>query len=120
MRSSSLLPLLVAFAAVVAAATTLPAAEATFTPIANTTSLVIQQVANFSVIVYDLSNGKSLAFLSVVRGETERAVGGGTNYRLVILAEKTPGGSKGQFQCLVWGVPGTRSNTWKLLSFKAI
>ncbi|KAL5219570.1 hypothetical protein ABZP36_020254 [Zizania latifolia] len=115
----SLLPLLVAFAAVVAAAT-LPAAEASYTPIANTSSLVIEQVANFSVIVYNLSNGKSLAFVSVVRGETERAVGGGTNYRLVILAEKTPRGSKGQFQCIVWGVPGTRSNTWKLLSFKAI
>ncbi|KAF0912838.1 hypothetical protein E2562_019426 [Oryza meyeriana var. granulata] len=121
MRTTSLLPLLVAAAlVVVVVAATLPAAEATYKPIANTNNLVIQQVGRFSVLVYDLSHRKSLVFISVVSGETEPAVGGGTNYRLVILAEKTPGGIKGQFQSVVWGVPGSRANTWKLLSFKAI
>ncbi|XP_006651085.1 cysteine proteinase inhibitor 5-like [Oryza brachyantha] len=116
--SSSLLPLLVVAAALVAAA--LPAAEATYRPIANPNALVYQQVGRFSVIVYNLSHRKSLVFVSVVSGETEAAVGGGTNYRLVLLAQTTPGGSKAKFQCVVWGVPGSRANTWKLLSFQPI
>lgn len=118
--SSSLLVAAALVFAVVVVAETLPAAEATYRPIGNTSNLVVQQVGRFSVLVYDLSHRKSLVFVSVVSGETEAAVGGGTNYRLVILAETTPGGSKAKFQCVVWGVPGSRANTWKLLSFKAI
>uniref|UniRef100_A0A0D9VQ33 Cystatin domain-containing protein n=1 Tax=Leersia perrieri TaxID=77586 RepID=A0A0D9VQ33_9ORYZ len=119
MRTTS--SLLITAAVVIAVVATLPAAaEATYGPIGNTNALVIQQVGRFSILVYDLSHRKSLVFVAVVSGETEPAVGGGTNYRLVVLAEKTPGGSKGKFQCVVWGVPGSRSNTWKLLSFNAI
>uniref|UniRef100_J3LKH9 Cysteine proteinase inhibitor n=1 Tax=Oryza brachyantha TaxID=4533 RepID=J3LKH9_ORYBR len=117
--SSSLLPLLVVAAALVAAA--LPAAEATYRPIANPNALVYQQVGRFSVIVYNLSHRKSLVFVSVVSGETEAAVGGGggTSYRLAVAVAK-PDGSAARYHCLVWGVPGSHLDTWQLRRFRRI
>uniref|UniRef100_N1QUS1 Cysteine proteinase inhibitor n=1 Tax=Aegilops tauschii TaxID=37682 RepID=N1QUS1_AEGTA len=52
----------------------------------------------------------------------ERPAGGGlgTNYRLVGPAARAPGGSRGRYECVVWGVPGSRTSTWKLLGFKAL
>lgn len=83
--------------------------------------VVIKQVGQFAVLVYGLAHRKDLAFVAVVRGQTEDAVGGGTNYRLVVAAAK-PGeeGSAAEYDCLVWGVPGSRSDTWKLRRFRKI
>ena len=45
--------------------------------------------------------------MGVVRGQTEQAVGGGTNFRLVVVAARPDdGGSTAQYDCLVWGRAG--------------
>jgi len=57
----------------------------------------------------------------VVRAQTQEAVGGGTNYRLAVAAAKPgDGGRAAEYDCLVWGVPGSSSNTWKLRRFRKI
>ncbi|CAN6285523.1 unnamed protein product [Urochloa humidicola] len=108
------------------AAATLPAAcRAEWVDVPDTNDLVIRQVGQFAVLVYGLAHHKDLAFLAVVRGQTQDAVGGGTNYRLVVAAAK-PGDGHGsttttaEYDCLVWGVPGSSSDTWKLRRFRKI
>ena len=118
---SSLPPLLVAALLFVAAV--FPArTDAVWTPVKNTTDVVITQVGKFCVIVYNLPHGTSYEFVRVVRGETERLVpaSAGTNYRLQLDVITKRGASARPYECVVWGVPGSRSNTWKLRSFKPI
>nr|CAB3501868.1 unnamed protein product [Digitaria exilis] len=84
---------------------------------------VNEVVGQFAVLVYGLAHRKDMAFVAVVRGQTEDAVGGGTNYRLVVVAAKP--GEEGstttaEYDCLVWGVPGSSSDTWKLRRFRKI
>ncbi|OEL28260.1 hypothetical protein BAE44_0010716 [Dichanthelium oligosanthes] len=122
MRSPLLFPLGAALLVVVAA--TLPvASRAEWVPVLDVNDLVIRQVGQFAVLVYGLAHRKDLAFAGVVRGQTENAVGGGTNYRLVVAAAK-PGGdgstTTAEYDCLVWGVPGSRADTWKLRRFRKI
>ncbi|CAM0871530.1 unnamed protein product [Alopecurus aequalis] len=110
---------------VFAVATILPAGtSAVWVPIptGDLNSLLIQQVARFAVLVHDLSRHANLELVKVERGEIERpSVGGvGTSYRLELAAETSPGGRPWQYRCEVWGVPGSISVTWKLLSFKAM
>ncbi|KAF0912839.1 hypothetical protein E2562_019427 [Oryza meyeriana var. granulata] len=100
-RSSPVLLLGAALAVAVAA--TLPAAsDAEWAPVADTHDVVIQQVGRFAVLVYSLAHHTDLTYVDVARGETEAAVGGGTNYRLAVAATK-PDGSAAQYECLVWG-----------------
>ncbi|GJN08928.1 hypothetical protein PR202_ga26889 [Eleusine coracana subsp. coracana] len=115
MMMRSLLLLLVAALAVFPAGT-----EATWTTVKNPRDLVITQVGRFCVLVYNLPHGTSFQFVRVVRGETERLPTGGTNYRLELEVAATRGARPKPYECLVWGVPGSRANTWKLQSFKPI
>ncbi|CAM0145581.1 unnamed protein product [Urochloa decumbens] len=101
----------------------LPAAcRAEWVAVPDTNDLVIRQVGQFAVLVYGLAHRKDLAFVSVVRAQTQDAVGGGTNYRLVVAAAKPAGdgATTAEYDCLVWGVPGSRSDTWKLRRFRKI
>ncbi|KAL6648717.1 hypothetical protein ACP70R_012941 [Stipagrostis hirtigluma subsp. patula] len=116
MRSPAL-PLVVAALLV---AGTLPAAsQAVWVPVRNPHELVCRQVAQFAVLMYSLARRADLRYVDVVRGATEEAVGGGTNYRLVVVAAAA-GSAAAQYECLVWGVPGSRSDTWKLRRFRKI
>lgn len=117
-RSSPLFLLGAALAVVAAAAATEAAGWA---PVADVQELVIQQVGRFAVLVYSLAHHTDLAYVGVARGETEAAAGGagGTNYRLAVAVTK-PDGSAAQYECLVWGVPGSRLDTWKLRRFRRI
>ncbi|PUZ42600.1 hypothetical protein GQ55_9G595500 [Panicum hallii var. hallii] len=119
-RSPLVFPLGVALLLAVAA--TLPApSRAEWAAVPDVNGLVIKQVGQFAVLVYSLAHRKDLAFVGVVRGQTQEAVGGGTNYRLVVAATKPGGdGSTAEYDCLVWGVPGSRSDTWKLRRFRKI
>ncbi|RLN40982.1 cysteine proteinase inhibitor 5-like [Panicum miliaceum] len=58
--------------------------------IADVNDLLIRQVGQFAVLVYDMAHRKDLAFVAVgvVRGHTQDAVGGGTNYRLVVARRR--------------------------------
>ncbi|CAN6307838.1 unnamed protein product [Urochloa humidicola] len=120
-------PVVVALALLVVAAATLPApCRAEWVDVPDTNDLVIRQVGQFAVLVYGLAHHKDLAFVAVVRGQTQDVVGGGTNYRLVVAAAK-PGDGHGssssttaEYDCLVWGVPGSSSDTWKLRRFRKI
>ena len=106
-------PLGVVALLLLAAASTLPApSRAEWAAVPDVNDLVTRQVGQFAVLVYGLAHRKDLAFLGVVRAQTQEAVGGGTNYRLVVAAAK-PGddGRPAQYDCLVWGVPGSRSDT---------
>ncbi|KAL6867762.1 hypothetical protein ACP4OV_015786 [Aristida adscensionis] len=121
MRSPPLLTLLIIIA--VTGAALLPApSHAVWVPVRDVHhELVIRQVAQFAVLVYGLAHRRDLTYVDVVRGETEEAVGGGTNYRLVLVAAAGQGGgATAQYECLVWGVPGSRSDTWKLRRFRRI
>ncbi|RLN40053.1 cysteine proteinase inhibitor 5-like [Panicum miliaceum] len=124
MRRSPLAFPLGVVALLLAAAATLPApSRAEWAAVADVNDLVIKQVGQFAVLVYGLAHRKDLAFLGVVRGQTQEAVGGGTNYRLVVAAAR-PGAdgttTTAEYDCLVWGVPGSRSDTWKLRRFRKI
>jgi hypothetical protein len=117
----SVLPLLVA-ATLVVAAFSARGADAAWTPIANPRSLVIRQIGNFAVIVYsnaDPRRPRTLALVSVVRGETQPAGTGVTDYRLVLNVRNTAtAGSTGRlYQCVVRGRVGSRATTWELRSF---
>ncbi|VAI09368.1 unnamed protein product [Triticum turgidum subsp. durum] len=111
--------LLLLLGAVLLVAATLPEGASAKLTEANPRGVVIQQVGRFAVIVYDLAHSAGLTYVGVVRGETEEAVGGGNIYRLVVAAAK-PDGSRAQYECLVWGVPGSSLSTWKLRRFRKI
>ncbi|KAG2554401.1 cysteine proteinase inhibitor 5-like [Panicum virgatum] len=115
----SVLPLLVA-ALVAVAALSAAGADAAWTPIGNPRSLVIRQIGNFAVIVYSHADPRKLrplALVDVVRGETQPAGSGVTDYRLVLNVRNTATGSTGLYQCVVRGKPGSRATTWELHSF---
>jgi hypothetical protein len=105
----------------VAAASLLPTpSRAAWAPVPSANALVIRQVGQFAVLVYGLAHRRDLAFAGVVRGQTQDAVGGGTNYRLVVVAARPDDGTTAEYECLVWGVPGSSSDTWKLRRFRKI
>ncbi|WVZ55654.1 hypothetical protein U9M48_006288 [Paspalum notatum var. saurae] len=121
-RSPPALPLLgPALLLLVALSSSSSHADAAWVPVVDVNELVVKQVGQFAVLVYGLAHRKDLVFVGVVRGQTEAAVGGGTNYRLVVAAARPDdGGSTALYDCLVWGVPGSRSDTWKLRRFRKI
>jgi hypothetical protein len=119
MRSPVLTRLLAA--ALLVASSSAALSQAAWVPVLDVNDLVIKQVAQFAVLVYGLAHHRDLAYVGVVRAQTEQAVGGGTNFRLVVVATRPDdGGSTAQYDCLVWGVPGSRSDTWKLRRFRKI
>lgn len=115
---SQLLPLLLAILIFAAAFPT--GTEAGWTTVSNPRDLVITQVGRFCVLVYNLPHGTNYQFVRVVRGETERPPTGGTNYRLELEVAATRGARPKLYECIVWGVPGSRANPWQLHSFKPI
>jgi hypothetical protein len=121
MRSLQAVPVAVLLLAVSVAATLPAGTGAAWVPIpaGDLNSLLVQQVARFAVLVHDLSRHVNLVLVKVERGEIELP-GVGTSYRLELTAATSPGGRLSQYRCEVWGVPGSISATWKLLSFKAI
>uniref|UniRef100_A0A0D9VQ32 Cystatin domain-containing protein n=1 Tax=Leersia perrieri TaxID=77586 RepID=A0A0D9VQ32_9ORYZ len=106
--------------AVLVAAAAASNVHAGWAPVADVRGdVVIQQVGRFAVLVYSLAHHTDLSYVAVERGETEEAVGGGTSYRLAVSVTK-PDGSPAQYECLVWGVLGSRLDTWKLRRFRRI
>jgi hypothetical protein len=124
MRSLQAVPVAFLLLAVAVAATLPMGTTAAWVsiPATDLNSLLVRQVARFAVLVHDLSRHANLELVKVERGEIERpsADGVGTSYRLELTAAISPGGRLWQYRCEVWGVPGSISATWKLLSFKAI
>jgi hypothetical protein len=124
MRSKQAVPVAVLLLVLTVAATLPAGTGAAWVPIpaGDLNSLLVQQVARFAVLVHDLSRHVNLVLVKVERGEIELpgAGGVGTSYRLELTAATSPGGRLSQYRCEVWGVPGSISATWKLLSFKAI
>ncbi|CAN6296343.1 unnamed protein product [Urochloa humidicola] len=119
MRSS--LPLLVVTLVVAVAAFSTAGVDAAWTPIANPRSLVIRQIGNFAVIVYSNANPRKLrplVLVNVVRGETQPAGTGITDYRLVLNVRNTATGSTALYQTIVRGKPGSRATIWELRSFE--
>ncbi|RCV46327.1 hypothetical protein SETIT_9G522700v2 [Setaria italica] len=120
MRSPlAVFPLGVALLLLTAAALPAPS-RGEWAPVADTNDLVIRQVGQFALLVYGLAHHRDLAFAGVVRGQTQDAVGGGTNYRLIVAAARPSDGTTAKYDCLVWGVPGSRSDTWKLRRFRKL
>ncbi|PAN51337.1 hypothetical protein PAHAL_9G586600 [Panicum hallii] len=122
-RSPLALPLGIALLLLRAAATLPAPSRAEWAPVPDVNGLLIKQVGQFAVLVYDMAHRKDLSFVGVMRGHTQDAVDGGTNYRLVVAAAR-PGGAGTtttvEYDSLVWGVPGSRADTWKLHRFRKI
>ncbi|KAL0398865.1 UNVERIFIED_CONTAM: Cysteine proteinase inhibitor 1 [Sesamum radiatum] len=85
-------------------------------PIDNPKAPEVVEIANFAVTEHNKEAGTSLAFESVVKGETQ--VVAGTNFRLVIAAKDGSAAGSKQYRALVWDKPWLKFR--KLLSFEEI
>ncbi|KAF8723289.1 hypothetical protein HU200_021807 [Digitaria exilis] len=109
--------LLVAIAtvAVVQAA---PSPPAGYTTQEDAGSDFIRQVGKFAVNVYKIAYMIPMSYVTTYQCWSAPA-GGGANYYWMVLAATNGTGGSGQYVSTVWGIPGSESKTWKLLSFNA-
>ncbi|KAM3315503.1 hypothetical protein ACQJBY_033942 [Aegilops geniculata] len=113
-----------ALAVVVTAAVLLPGATvaavatrpAKYTYQEDATSDFIKSVGTFSVTVYKLAHGLNMYYTSTSQCWSV-ASGEGYEYWMVLTAKN--GGVYGRYVSIVWGIPGSESRTWKLLSFSS-
>uniref|UniRef100_A0A0E0EXH0 Cysteine proteinase inhibitor n=1 Tax=Oryza meridionalis TaxID=40149 RepID=A0A0E0EXH0_9ORYZ len=123
-QSSSGLAATVITLATVTALLVAPAVAATATPPAGYTAAedvssdFIKQVGKFAVTVYKLARGVSLYYVSTSQCWSKPAGGGADDYWMVLTATNGAGAA-GSYVATVWGIPGSESKTWKLLSFNA-
>ncbi|RLM77849.1 hypothetical protein C2845_PM12G09520 [Panicum miliaceum] len=105
-------------AASAAAAAGVPPAPASWVPIADTGSFFYRQVGNFSLLIRALVFREYLDLVEVISGSVQ-AAGAGNNYSLLLRAADR-NGTVGRYQTVVWGVPGSRDWTWKVISFQRV
>ncbi|CAL4916552.1 unnamed protein product [Urochloa decumbens] len=79
-------------------------------------SYFIQQVGKFAVNVYKIAYMIPMSYVSTSQCWSAPA-GGGANYYWMVLTATNRSGTAGQYVSTVWGIPGSESKTWKLLSF---
>ncbi|GJN20539.1 hypothetical protein PR202_gb07930 [Eleusine coracana subsp. coracana] len=79
-------------------------------------SYFIQQVGMFAVNVYKMGHMCQMYYKYTVECWSKPA-GGGANYYWMVLTATNSTGAVGQYVSTVWGIPGSESKTWKLLSF---
>lgn len=114
-----------ALVVVVTAAVLLPGATvmavatrpAKYTYQEDATSYFIRSVGTFSVTVYKLAHGLTMSYASTSQCWSV-ASGEGYEYWMVLTA-KNGAGVYGRYVSIVWGIPGSESRTWKLLSFSS-
>ncbi|TKV93874.1 hypothetical protein SEVIR_9G258000v4 [Setaria viridis] len=121
MKQSAAAPVLVA--ALLAAAATVAVVAALSPPPGYTTqedinSYFIQQVGKFAVNVYKIAHMIPMSYVSTSQCWSSPAGGGANNYWMVLTATNGSGAA-GQYVSTVWGIPGSESKTWKLLSFNS-
>ncbi|CAN6231248.1 unnamed protein product [Urochloa humidicola] len=93
-------------------------ASAPWVTITNINDFFYRQVANFSLLIRALVFKESLDLVQVVSGSVQPA-GAGNNYSLQLrAADRT--GAIGMYRTVVWGVPGSRDWTWKVVSFQRV
>ncbi|CAN6288268.1 unnamed protein product [Urochloa humidicola] len=111
----------VVVAAVIAAVALLAAAATLSPPPGYTTqedvsTYFISQVGKFAVNVYKIAHMIPMSYVSTSQCWSAPA-GGGANYYWMVLTATNGSGTAGQYVSTVWGIPGSESKTWKLLSF---
>ncbi|KAK3157480.1 hypothetical protein QOZ80_2AG0123060 [Eleusine coracana subsp. coracana] len=111
----SVLALLFVVVASTAAVTTPPPG---YTTKEDVNSDFIKQVGTFSVNVYKMAHMILMYYKYTVQCWSAPA-GGGANYYWMVLTATNSSGVAGQYVSRVWGVPGSESKTWKLLSFNS-
>ena len=82
----------------------------------DTSSYFIKQVGKFAVNVYKIAYMIPMSYVSTSQCWSAPA-GGGANYYWMVLWATNRTGAAGQYVSTVWGIPGSESKTWKLLSF---
>ncbi|RCV05957.1 hypothetical protein SEVIR_1G123100v4 [Setaria viridis] len=102
-----------------AAVASVPPASAPWVPIPNAEDFFFRQVANFSLLIRALVFREYLDLVHVVSGSVQ-AAGAGNNYSLLLRAADRTNGAVGRYQTVVWGVPGSRDWTWKVVSFQRV
>ena len=100
------------------AAAGVPPPSAPWVPIADTGNFLYRQVGNFSLLIRTLVFREYLVLVEVVSGSVQ-AAGAGNNYNLLLRAADR-NGNVGRYQTVVWGVPGSRDWTWKVISFQRV
>lgn len=78
----------------------------------------IKQVGKFAVNVYKIAHMITMNYLSTSQCWSSPAGGGASNYWMVLRATNWTG-TAGSYVSTVWGIPGSESKTWKLLTFNA-
>ena len=84
----------------------------------DTSSYFIKQVGKFAVNVYKIAYMIPMTYVSTSQCWSAPA-GGGANYYWMVLTATNGTGAAGQYVSTVWGIPGSESKTWKLLSFNS-
>uniref|UniRef100_A0A0E0QYR8 Cysteine proteinase inhibitor n=1 Tax=Oryza rufipogon TaxID=4529 RepID=A0A0E0QYR8_ORYRU len=95
-----------------------PAGGGGYTTAEDVSSDFIKQVGKFAVTVYKLARGVSLYYVSTSQCWSKPAGGGADDYWMVLTATNGAGAA-GSYVATIWGIPGSESKTWKLLSFNA-
>lgn len=93
-----------------------PQPPAGYTTQEDASSYFIQQVGKFAVNVYKIAYMIPMSYASTSQCWSAPA-GGGANYYWMVLTATNGTGAAGQYVSTVWGIPGSESKTWKLLSF---
>ncbi|CAN6283138.1 unnamed protein product [Urochloa humidicola] len=81
-------------------------------------SYFIMQVGKFAVNVYKIAYMIPMTYVSTSQCWSSPA-GGGANYYWMVLTATNRSGAAGEYVSTVWGIPGSESKTWKLLSFNS-
>ncbi|OEL29411.1 hypothetical protein BAE44_0009570 [Dichanthelium oligosanthes] len=95
-----------------------PPTSAPWVTIPNIGNFFYRQVANFSLLMRALVFKERLDLVQVVSGSVQ-AAGAGNNYSLLLRAADQ-NGTVGRYLTVVWGVPGSRDWTWKVISFQRV
>lgn len=95
-----------------------PAPPSGYTNKEDESSDFIKQVGKFAVNVYKIAHMIPMTYLSTSQCWSSPA-GGGANYYWMVLRATNWTGTAGSYTSTVWGIPGSESKTWKLLTFNA-
>ena len=109
---------LLAAGAATVAVVAAPQPPAGYTTQEDASSDFIKQVGKFAVNVYKIAYMIPMTYVSTSQCWSAPA-GGGANYYWMVLWATNRTGAAGQYASTVWGIPGSESKTWKLLSFNS-
>jgi hypothetical protein len=80
-------------------------------------SYFIKQVGMFAVNVYKMAHMYQMYYKYTLQCWSKPAGGGANYYWMVLTATNGTAAVVGEYISTVWGVSGSESKTWKLLSF---